>query len=298
MRKPLVFIVAALVALASPALATFHEMQIEQVIGGVDGDPTAQAIQLRMRFALQNQVQEGKLVVVDATGSNPITLIQPASSVLNSNAGDRVLIVSSNFVNNTSPATVPDFYLTNLIPASYLAAGRLTWQDLFGTIYWSVSWGGTNYTGPNTGSIINDSDGNFGPPFPGPLPSTSTSALLFTNTASALSRSNIVDYIVTPGAATFTNNARAGFVVVSPPPLVTAITRESDGIRVTWTTIASKTNVVQVTGGDANGSFTNSFHDLSQPIIVPGSGHVGTNYLDVGGATNAPARYYRVRLVP
>jgi hypothetical protein len=301
MRKPLVFIVASLVGLASSALATFHEMQIEQVIGGVNGDSTAQAIQLRMRLAGQNQVQNAKLIVYDATGSNPVTLVQPPSSVASANAGDRVLLVSSNFVNNTSPTTVPDFYLVNLIPASYLPAGRLTWQDTFGTILWSVSWGGTNYTGPTTGSPINDPDGNFGPSFPGPLPSTSTSALLFTNIASAASRSNIVDYIVTPGAASFTNNAHTGFTVVAPPvppPLVTTITRESNDIRVTWTTTAGKTNVVQVTSGDGNGGFTNNFFDLSPPIVVPGSGQVGTNYLDSGGATNVPARYYRVRLVP
>jgi len=301
MKKPFVFAVVSLIGLASPALATFHEMQIEQVIGGVNGDTTAQAIQLRMRFAGQTQVQNAKVVVYDATGSNAITLIQPPTSVSNGVAGDRILLVSSNFVNNTSPTTVPDFYLTNLIPASYLAAGRLTWEISGGTILWSISWGGTNYTGPNTGSTINDSDGNFGPPFPGPLPSTSTSALLFTNTADALSLSNIVDYIVTPGAATFTNNARAGFVVLPPPvipPLVTAITRESNDIRVTWTTTAGKTNVVQVTSGGTNGSFTNNFVDLSPPIIVAGSGPVGTNYLDSGGATNVPTRYYRVRLVP
>jgi hypothetical protein len=250
-----------------------------------------------MRLAGQNQVQNAKLVVMDATGANPITLIQPPSSVSNALAGDRVLIVSSNFVNHTSPTTVPDFYLTNLIPSSYLVAGSLTWQDTFGTIYWSISWGGTNYTGPTTGSIINDSDGNFGPPFPGTLPSAGINALLFTNTASAASRSNIVDYIVTPGAATLTNNGHAGFIVISPP-LVTAIARESSDIRVTWTTTAGKTNVVQVTSGDTNGGFTNNFLDLSPPIIVPGSGQVGTNYLDSGGATNVPARYYRVRLVP
>ena len=221
--------------------------------------------------------------------------------VSNAIAGDRVLIVSSNFVNQTSPTTAPDFFLTNPIPAGYLAAGRLTWQDTFGTILWSVSWGGTNYTGSNTGSTINDLDGNFGPSFPGALPSAGTSALQFTNTAGAASRSNIVDYIITPGAATLTNNARAGFVVVSPavpPPLVTAITRESNDIRVTWTTTAGKTNVVQATSGDAKGNFTNNFLDLSPPIVVPGSGQVGTNYLDSGGATNIPTRYYRVRLVP
>jgi hypothetical protein len=297
MKKPLVFIVMSLIGLASPALATFHEMQIEQVTGGVFGDPTAQAIQLRMRFAGQSQVQNAELVVFDATGSNAITLIQPPSSVSNALAGDRILIVSSNFVNNTSPTTVPDFFLTNLIPASYLAAGRLTWQDTFGTILWSVSWGGSNYTGPTTGSTINDPDGNFGPPFPGPLPSTSTSALLFTNAAGASSRSNVVDYIVNPGAATFTNNARAGFVVVSLP-LITAIARESNDIRVTWITTAGKTNVVQVTSGDTNGGFTNNFLDSSPPIIVPGNGQVITNYLDNSGATNVPTRYYRVRLAP
>lgn len=39
-----------------PVQAGFHLMQIEQVIGGVQGDPTAQAIQLRMRSAGHNFV--------------------------------------------------------------------------------------------------------------------------------------------------------------------------------------------------------------------------------------------------
>ena len=41
-------------ALPSPALAAFHLMEIEQVIGGVNGDTTAQAVQLRMRTGGQN----------------------------------------------------------------------------------------------------------------------------------------------------------------------------------------------------------------------------------------------------
>jgi hypothetical protein len=32
--------------------------------------------------------------------------------------------------------------------------------------------------------------------------------------------------------------------------------------------------------------------------IIGGSGDTSTNYVDVGGATNAPSRFYRVRLVP
>ena len=32
--------------------------------------------------------------------------------------------------------------------------------------------------------------------------------------------------------------------------------------------------------------------------LVTGNGNVTTNCVDSGGATNAPARFYRVRLVP
>jgi hypothetical protein len=291
-------LIVLLVVLSTPVFASFHLMQIEQVIGGVDGDTTAQAIQLRMRSLGQNLVSQAKLVVFDATGSNAITILDQTSDVANSAAGSRVLIVSSNFVNSTSPTTVPDFILTTPIPSNYLAAGRLAWEQDLGTIYWSLSWGGTNYTGPTDGSILNDDDGNFGPAFSGPLPFTSTSALLFTNTSSAASRSNVVDYVVTPGPASFTNNGGVGFMVVSKPPAITAITLESANIRLAWTTIAGRTNFVQATAGDASGGFSNNFVDLSSPIVVPGSGQDTTNYLDTGGATNMPSCYYRICLVP
>jgi hypothetical protein len=295
--KWLVVTMALAGILTSPALATFHLMQIEQVTGGVDGDPTAQAIQLRMRAAGQNLVSQAKLVAFDAAGSNAITILDLATDVANASAGSRILIVSSNFINSTLPTAIPDFILTTPIPSNYLAAGRLAWEQDIGTIFWSLSWGGTNYTGSNiSDSTLNDVDANFGPPFDGALPSMSTRALLFTNTASAKSLSNVVDYVVTTGAATFTNNAGTGFTVVSQPPRITATSREQGNIRIAWMTIASRTNIVQVTGGNV-GSFTNNFVDLTGPIIVSGSGQIGTNYLDTGGATNSPSRFYRIRLV-
>ena len=39
---------------ASASDPSFHLMQIEQVIGGVDGDASAQAIQLRMRSSFRS----------------------------------------------------------------------------------------------------------------------------------------------------------------------------------------------------------------------------------------------------
>jgi hypothetical protein len=71
-------------------------------------------------------------------------------------------------------------------------------------------------------------------------------------------------------------------------------------VQVTWTTAGGHTNMVQASGGDASGGYnTNTFADLpASETVLPGSGDTSTNYVDSGGATNAPSRYYRIRLVP
>src|ERR1041384_4278592 len=110
------------------AYASFHLMQIEQVIGGVNGDTTAQAIQLRLRFFGQEFVSQARLVAWDAAGANPVVLIDLTTDVSHGDLGDRILISSPNFANYTSVPLNSDFIMTNLIPASYLAAGRITWE--------------------------------------------------------------------------------------------------------------------------------------------------------------------------
>ena len=82
-----------------------------------------------------------------------------------------------------------------------------------------------------------------------------------------------------------------------PPFVITGLARQGNDILLTWKTAGGKTNVVQVSPGGAGGGYSNNFVNLSAPIGVIGSGSTSTNYLDVGGATNAPARYYRVKLV-
>jgi PKD repeat protein len=86
-------------------------------------------------------------------------------------------------------------------------------------------------------------------------------------------------------------NSASSFHIISVAP-------QSADILVTWATAGGRTNVVQVSGGDVDGSYTTNFVDLSPFIIIPGSGDAITNYLDSDGATNGPGRYYRVRLVP
>jgi hypothetical protein len=182
-------------------------MQIEQVVAGLNGFTTVQAVQLRMRGAGQNLVSQGRLVVRDAAGANPVVLIAFPTNVANGAAGDRVLAATASFSSATVPSLTPDFVFTNPIPDSYLAAGTLTYETNSGFVLWRLSWGGSGYTGSGTGLTTNDADGNFNPPFAGPLPSTSSDALLFQGSASAPSTNNAADYLLTSGPATFTNNA-------------------------------------------------------------------------------------------
>ena len=213
--------------MAAPAQATFHLMQIQQVIAGVDGDDSIQAIQLRMRGSFQNLVQNSRLVVWDASGANPIIVSSPGTSVPNHGAGVTVLIASAGFAGATSPPAVPDFTMGNLIPNSYFAAGSLTFENSAGTIvYWRLSWGGASYTGATTGALTNDADGEFGPPFAGPVPSANTKALLFQGAATAMSTANSTDYALTGGDAVFTNNAGVSFTVQST---VTAVGPNGQG---------------------------------------------------------------------
>jgi len=205
-------------SLSNQASANFHFMQIEQVIGGVNGDTTAQAIQLRMRSGGQTFLGSSSLRTVDAAGANEVLLDNMGTSVSNGTLGSRVLITTPNFANYTDIPLVSDFTMVP-IPVSYLAAGQVTFESSSGAItYWSLSWGGSGFTGPtlaNSGTT-NDDDGDYGPPVDCALPSNSLSALLFQGIASAKSTKNVDDYVLTSGAATFFNNAGTAFTLVAP----------------------------------------------------------------------------------
>jgi hypothetical protein len=84
--------------------------------------------------------------------------------------------------------------------------------------------------------------------------------------------------------------------VILAPFRVVGIGQESNDIRVTWTTSTGMTNELQATAGEADGSYnTNNFAAI---FTVTNTVGTVTNYLDVGAATNVPARYYRIRVVP
>jgi T5SS/PEP-CTERM-associated repeat protein len=95
--------------------------------------------------------------------------------------------------------------------------------------------------------------------------------------------------------STFLNN---GTVVNASYFRVVNAARQTNDINLTWTTVGGRDYVVQTNAPEPNGSYTTNFTDLSIAVTIPGASLGTTNYLDVGGATNVPARYYRVRLVP
>jgi hypothetical protein len=74
------------------------------------------------------------------------------------------------------------------------------------------------------------------------------------------------------------------------PLQMTSITRSGNNVVLTWTTQGAS-NVVQATTNATGDYNTNNFVNLTNLVITT----LTTNYVDVGGATNQPARYYRIR---
>lgn len=198
-------------------------MHIYQVVAGVGGDPSAQAVELRLRFDDQGHVVPTRLVARDARGENPVVLIDLTSEVANAAPGDSILLASAAMATYTDPPLNPDFTLTNAIPASYLAAGTLTFEsDDSTTIVSRLSWGGAAYTGPNSGEDFNDDNGDYGMPVDGPLRIDGTSALRFTRAYNALSTTNAQDYQWISSGVVLTKNSRETYDLVGCPQQATA----------------------------------------------------------------------------
>ena len=110
-------------------------------------------------------------------------------------------------------------------------------------------------------------------------------------TYSAFINNGILDIMTgtTNFHSTFINN---GTIVNASYFRVTSLTQEGDNMRISWPAVGGRSYVVQV-ADDLGAGFT----DLSPAIVIPGTSLSTANYLDLGGATNTPSRFYRVKLV-
>jgi hypothetical protein len=93
------------------------------------------------------------------------------------------------------------------------------------------------------------------------------------------------------------NKYLAGLNPTNPASVfrIVSLVPQGNDLSIVWRAGGGRTNAVQAS--DTFGSGGN-FSDIGLALILPGSGDMITNYLDVGGATNSPSRFYRVRLVP
>jgi hypothetical protein len=79
----------------------------------------------------------------------------------------------------------------------------------------------------------------------------------------------------------------------SSPFHIAGISIEGNDVRILWVGVGGRTNAVQA-ASDVSGAYS----DISSNMIIPGLVLTPTDYVDAGGATNSPARFYRIRLVP
>ncbi len=74
---------------------------------------------------------------------------------------------------------------------------------------------------------------------------------------------------------------------------VTSVTMNGPDMLINWMSVGGMTNAVESTP-DPGATYSN----ISGNIILAGVGLTTTNYTDPGAATNAPANYYHIRIVP
>jgi PKD repeat protein len=87
---------------------------------------------------------------------------------------------------------------------------------------------------------------------------------------------------------------------------IISIATTGNDVVVTWQTSggdasglfgSGKTNVLEVTPGLADGSYSNNFVSADVTNVITTLGDVITNAVDVGGATNIPSRYYQIHFI-
>lgn len=95
-------------------------------------------------------------------------------------------------------------------------------------------------------------------------------------------------------AATNSSFRGVAFVpqTIGPQSQIQALTPSGANTWLYWQGAGGSNYVVQ---GATNLGAASPFSDISPAITLPGSGVVGTNYLDAGALSNWPVRFYRIR---
>jgi hypothetical protein len=128
-RLAAVVALAAVIIAASPARALFHAAVIDEVMLGVNGDPTAQYVEIRMLFPAQTSVAHSVLAFFTCDGAGVSTQIDGLpGDIAHGGTGVRWSMGTDTFA--TATGLTPDFTfpaIANNATSSYVPCGMVCW---------------------------------------------------------------------------------------------------------------------------------------------------------------------------
>jgi hypothetical protein len=100
--------------------------------------------------------------------------------------------------------------------------------------------------------------------------------------------------VATNGALQFASSVtNSGAILFGPDQFhVTSVSAAGNDVVITWQAFGGNRYRLQASTDLASG-----FGDISPEVATVGNGIMSTNCVDVGGLTNSPSRFYRVRQV-
>jgi hypothetical protein len=198
--------------------------------------------------------------------------------------------VASSNAAGLSPQSFPvcATTLTNTLPNPPSAPTNVTATALATNqinVTWSVSMGAAVYIVERGGS---------------PIATVSATSYLDGDLSANTSYCYTIAASNSVGESAFSSSACATTPATPPAPSfqITSIALQGSNVSLSWVAPGGSTNVVQASAGATDGSYLDNFLAISSPIVLPGSAStsVSTNYLDIGGASISPSRYYRIAL--
>jgi len=110
-----------------PGQAIYHFANIDEIISGMGGDPTAQYVEIRMLFGGQGSVAHSRLTAFSCDGSTHTVLVEVPDNVCPANTDGRWTMGTTSWA--TATGVTPDF----IFPASSAfgnACGMICWGAL------------------------------------------------------------------------------------------------------------------------------------------------------------------------
>lgn len=191
-------------------------------------------------------------------------------------------------------------YLQNVVPPNKVIVNPNAYEPKRANII-VYNWGNSDNVNVDVSSVLSPGDtfevrnaqDYFAPPVLTGIYAGSPLSLPMTNLTTAVPTGWSPTATPTIGKQfnVFVLLGAAGGLAPAQPFRITSITQNGSNIKIVWSGLPG-TNVVQVSNGNSNGSYSNNFTDLAT-IILPTA--ATTNYTDVGGAANA-SRFYRIDL--